>query len=174
VRNPAFWNAVKLSVAYSFGSTLLTVFIGLSLAFVTTLKVRGMRVVQALYIFPLAVSPILVGVLWSPSSIWDDVFTFTHFILGFPYVNELSPYFFFPVMILSESWEWAPLIMLVSLSVMNSTAKEIYEASTIHGASTWQVFRMIALPSVLRSPVTQFVIVLRLIDSLRAFEVPLA
>jgi multiple sugar transport system permease protein len=64
--------------------------------------------------------------------------------------------------------------MLVALSIINSQAKQISEAAELHGASAWRRFTMISLPTILRSPVMQFIIVLRLIDSLRAFEIPLA
>jgi multiple sugar transport system permease protein len=77
-------------------------------------------------------------------------------------------------MILSEGWLWAPLIMLVALSIINSQAKQIFEAAEIHGASAWRRFVMIGLPTVLRSPVMQFIVVLRMIDAMRAFEIPLA
>jgi multiple sugar transport system permease protein len=131
-------------------------------------------VLEALYVLPLAMAPIAVGVLFSPSSVWDDVQQFYHFVLGFTYFNELSPFFYFPVIIFSESWEWAPLIMLVALSVVNSMPKGLQEAADLHGASTFQKFRMVILPSILKSPVMQFVVVLRFIDAMRAFEIPLA
>jgi multiple sugar transport system permease protein len=172
--DPAFYTAIEISLAYSLGSTAICVVIGLTLTFLVTQRVRGRSIFESLFIFPMAVSPILAGVLWSPSSIWDDFFGFTHYILGLPFIDELSPVFFFPVMIVSEAWVWSPLIMLVALSVINSQAKQISEAAELHGASDWRRFVMISLPTVLRSPVMQFIIVLRLIDSLRAFEIPLA
>jgi multiple sugar transport system permease protein len=174
VSDPAFFTAIEVSLGYSIGSTIACLVIGLTLAFLVTQRVRGRSTFEALFIFPLAVSPILAGVLWSPSSIWDDIFGFTHYILGLPYIQELSPVFFYPVMIVSEAWVWSPLIMLVALSVINSQAKQLSEAAELHGASAWRRFTMISLPTVLRSPVMQFIIVLRLIDSLRAFEIPLA
>jgi ABC-type sugar transport system permease subunit len=161
-------------VAYTVGSTSICLITGLLLTFLVTQRVRGRGVFEAIYIFPLALSPIVAGVLWSPSSIWDDILTFTHFVLGLPYPDELSIFFYFPTMILSEGWLWAPLIMLVALSIINSQAKQIFEAAEIHGASAWRRFVMIGLPTVLRSPVMQFIVVLRMIDAMRAFEIPLA
>ena len=76
-------------------------------------------------------------------------------------------------MILSEAWEWSPLIMLVALSILNSQAPQVFEAAELHGASALQRFRMVGLPAILRSPVMQFIIVLRMIDAMRAFEIPL-
>jgi multiple sugar transport system permease protein len=174
VTDSSFWTAVAVSLAYTGGSTALCVVIGLALTFLVTQKVRGRSFFEGLYIFPLAISPIVAGVLWSPSSVWDDVQTFSHFILHFGYFNELNVSFYFPVMILSEAWEWSPLIMLVALSVINSQAPQIFEAAELHGASAWQRFKMVGLPTVLRSPVMQFIIILRMIDAMRAFEIPLA
>jgi len=172
--DPAFYTAIEVSVGYSIGSTVLCLGVGLGLTFLVRQRVRGRSVFEALFIFPLAVSPILAGVLWSPSSIWDDFFGFTHYILGFEYIDELSPVFFYPVMVVSESWVWAPLFMLVALSIINSQTRQISEAAELHGASDWRRFRMIEVPTVLRSPVMQFIFILRLIDALRAFEIPLA
>ena len=174
VNDPALYTAIEVSLSYSIISTVLCVLIGLGLTFLVTQKVRGRSVFEAIYIFPMALSPIIAGVLWSPSSIWDDLFTFTHSFFGLPYVDELSPVFYFPVMTFSEAWLWSPLIMLVALSVIKSQAKQVSEAAEVHGASDWKRFTMISLPTVLRSPVMQFIIVLRLIDALRAFEIPLA
>jgi ABC-type sugar transport system permease subunit len=170
----AFWSAVGVSLLYTAGSTVLCVAIGLGLTFLITQKVRGRSYFEAIYVFPLALSPIVAGVLWSPSSVWDDIQTFFHFILHLPYFNELAIGFYFPVMILSEAWEWAPLIMLVALSVVNSQSSQVFEAAELHGATAWQKFTMVALPNILRSPVMQFIIVLRMIDAMRAFEIPLA
>jgi multiple sugar transport system permease protein len=172
--DPAFWSALNISLLYSLSSTIVAVAIGLGLTFILTHQMRGRGVLEVAYVLPLAVAPIVVGVLFSPSSVWDDIQQFMHFILGLPYFNELTPYFFFPVIILSESWEWAPLIMLVALSIVNNMSKDVGEAADLHGATTLQKFRMVILPAVLKSPVMQFVVVLRFIDAMRAFEIPLA
>jgi multiple sugar transport system permease protein len=170
----AFWGALNVSLLYSLSSTLMAVGIGIGLTYILTQQFRGKGLLEMVYILPLAAAPIVVGVLFSPSSVWDDIQQFLHFQLGFAYFNELVPIFYFPVMIFSESWEWAPLILLVALSIVNSMSKDIYEAADLHGASTFQKFKMVTLPAIFKSPVMQFVVVLRFIDAMRAFEIPLA
>ena len=174
VTDKNFWNSVAVSLTYSTLSTGIAVAIGLGLTYLMSQEVRGRRVYEAIFILPLAAAPLMVGIVWGPSAVWDDFQTFTHFILGLPYFQEIQILFYFPVMSFSEAWEWAPLLMLVSLSIVRSSPKEIYEAAKLGGASSWQLFRMITVPAVLRSPVMQFVIVLRFIDAMRAFEIPLA
>jgi len=174
INDRAFWNSVAVSLLYSMGSTVLALLIGLVLAYLLTQKVRGRGLFEALMITPLAVAPIVVGVVWSPSAVWDDINAYIHFVLKLPYIDLLSPFIFFPTMLLSEAWEWSPLIMLVALSIIASVPREVFEAAAIHGASSVQVFRKVALPTILNSPVMQFVVVLRFIDAMRAFEVPFA
>jgi ABC-type sugar transport system permease subunit len=58
--------------------------------------------------------------------------------------------------------------MLVALSIVNSAPKEIYEAGRVHGASAWQLFTRVSLPTILNSPVMQFVLILRFIDAMNS------
>jgi len=154
-------------------STIVAVAIGLGLTFLVTQEFRGRGWFEGMFILPLALAPIAVGILWGPAAFWDDFQAFAHFVLGAPFFNELSILFYFPVMSASESWEWAPLFMLVSLSIINSAPKEIYEAARLHGASSWQLFTKVMVPAVLNSPVMQFVLVLRFIDAMNGFAIPL-
>ncbi|HVC26614.1 MAG TPA: sugar ABC transporter permease [Nitrososphaerales archaeon] len=171
---PTFFNTLNISLLYSLTSTILAVGIGLGLTFILTQELRGKGALEVIYILPLAVAPIVVGVLYAPSSVWDDVQQFMHFQLHMAYFQELTPSFYFPVMFFSEAWEWAPLIMLVAISIVNNMSKEVYEAADLHGASAYQKFKLLILPTVFSSPVMQFIVVLRFIDAMRAFEIPLA
>lgn len=174
VSTPTFFDTLNISLLYSLSSTILAVGLGLGLTFILSQELRGKGALEVIYILPLAVAPIVAGVLYAPSSVWDDVQQFLHFQLHMAYFQELVPSFYFPVMFFSEAWEWAPLIMLVALSIVNGMSKEVYEAADLHGASAYQKFRLLILPTVFRSPVMQFIVVLRFIDAMRAFEIPLA
>ena len=169
-----FWNSVVVSLTISALSTILAFCLGLALTFLILQATRWRGLLEAVFLAPLAMAPIAVGIVWAPSTVWDDFQTFTHLIVGLPYFNELSALFYIPVMSLSEAWEWAPLVMLVCMSIMNLTSKATYDAARLDGASAWQMFRDITIPSIVRSPVMQFVIVLQFINAMWAFEVPLA
>lgn len=169
-----FWSSVAVSLTVSALSTVLAFCLGLALVFLVMQTTRFRRILEAVFLAPLAMAPIAVGIVWAPSTVWDDVQTFTHFILGLPYFNELSALFYVPVMSLSEAWEWAPLLMLVCMGIASSTSREIYDAARLNGASAWQVFRAITIPSIVRSPVMQFVIVLQFISAMWMFDIPLA
>ncbi len=174
VSDNGFWNSVVVSLTISALSTIFAFCLGLALTFLILQASRWRGLLEAVFLAPLAMAPIAVGIVWAPSTVWDDFQTFTHLIMRLPYFNELSVLFYIPVMSLSEAWEWAPLVMLVCMSIINMTSKSIYEAARLNGASAWQVFRDITIPSIVRSPVMQFVIVLQFIDAMWVFEIPLA
>ncbi|MDG6915226.1 MAG: ABC transporter permease subunit [Nitrososphaerota archaeon] len=168
-----FWTALTVSLVVSVLSTALMFCLGLALTFLVRQATRGRRVLECVFLAPLAMAPIAVGIAWAPSTVWDDFQAFTHLVLGLPYFNELSALFYIPVMSLSIAWEWAPLVMLVCLGIVDSTS-EVEEAAALNGASAWRVFREITIPSIVRSPVMVFVMVLQFVEAMWAFEVPLA
>jgi ABC-type sugar transport system permease subunit len=174
VSDSDFWKSLSVSLTISVLSTILAFGLGLALTFLILQATRWRGLLEAVFLAPLAMAPIAVGIVWAPSTVWDDFQTFWHFTIGLPYFNELSALFYIPVMSLSEAWEWAPLVMLVCMSIISLTSKSIYDAATLNGASASQVFREITIPSIVRSPVMQFVILLQFIDAMWAFEIPLA
>jgi len=170
--DPRVYSSVGVSLAYGVGSTILCIGIGLVLTYLVTNLVRGRNFFESFFLMPLAVAPIAVGVIWAPAGFWDDINTFWHFVLHQPYFPLNNIFIAFPIVILSDAWEWAPIMMLVAISVVSGIPKEVFEAASLYGASPLQVFRRISVPTILRSRVFQFMIVLRLIDALRAFEIP--
>ena len=137
VSTPTFWNALNISLLYSLSSTILAVGIGLGLTFILSQELRGKGVLEVIYILPLAVAPIVVGVLYSPSSVWDDVQRSCTFSCTSLTSTSSLRHSTFLSMFFSEAWEWAPLIMLVALSIVNSMPKDVYEAADLHGASAY-------------------------------------
>jgi ABC-type sugar transport system permease subunit len=174
VADQSFFSAVAVSLTFSALSTVIAVAIGLGLTFLLLQRARGRNWFEGLFVLPLAVAPIAAGVIWGPAAFWDDFQSFIHYVLGIPFFQEIQIGFYFPAMSATEAWEWAPLIMLVALSIINSAPREIYDAAKVHGASSWTVFRRVMVPTVFRSPVMQFVLVLRFIDAMNSFAVPLA
>ena len=170
----AFWSALSASVLYSSGSTALSTILGLSFAYLLTLVRKGRGYFEAVFLMPLAAAPIIAGAAFAPSGFWDDLNTFWHYILGQPFFNVASYHLYFPIMILSDSWEWGPMMMLVALSILASVPKQVYEASEAFGASKWKTFRSVGLPAILNSPVMHFMIIIRFVDAMRAFEIPFA
>lgn len=171
---PDFWAALSTSVVFSSGSTVVSIALGVLFAYLLTLVRRGRGLFEAIFLMPLAAAPIVAGVAFAPSGFWDDINTFWHYVLGQPYFNVAGNHLYLLIMVLSDSWEWGPMMMLVALSVLASVPRPVYEASESFGASRWRTFRSVGLPAILNSPVFHFMIIIRFVDAMRAFEIPFA
>ena len=66
------------------------------------------------------------------------------------------------------SWRHIGYIMLLYLSGLKSVDPALKEAAAIDGATDWQIFRKIILPTM--QPVNIIILVITLIESLRAFD----
>lgn len=170
--DPDVYLAIGVSLLYAITTTVTILLIGLALTYLVTQLKRSRNFFECFFLMPLAVAPLAVGVIWDPGGFWDDIDTFWHYILHFPYFNVADPRLAYPIMVLSAGWEWAPIIMLVAIGILAGMPREIFEAASSYGASGAQVFRVLAVPAILRSRVMQFVIVLLFIDGMRAFEIP--
>ncbi len=167
-----FWESVRVTLLYVFGTVGLAFTLGLSFAILLFRDLEYRKRLQTILILPLAISPLIAGIFFSPAAIWDDINVVLKFVLGLPIINVFNPNFAFTMIVIADVWLWTPLFMLVFLSVLQSIPKETFEAADIHGASGWQTFRRITFPLILRSPVTFIIITIRSIDAFRSFEIP--
>jgi len=74
-----------------------------------------------------------------------------------------------PSLVMVETWQWSPLVMLIVLGGLAAIPTEPYESALIDGASFWQMFRFITLPLI-----TPFIFIagmIRLIDALKSFDI---
>ncbi|MFX7548989.1 ABC transporter permease subunit, partial [Acinetobacter baumannii] len=53
-----------------------------------------------------------------------------------------------PSLVLVETWQWTPLVMLIVLGGLAALPTDPYESAFIDGATQWQAFRYITLPLV--------------------------
>jgi multiple sugar transport system permease protein len=157
-----FWGALSTSLLYADGSVALSLVLGMLSAYLLTRVTKRRGIFEAILLMPLAAAPIIAGVVWAPSAVWDDLNTFWHFVLGQPLFNVTSYHLYFPIM------------MLVALSVLASVPKQVYEASEAFGASKWKAFTSVGIPAIINSPVIHFMIIIRYVDAMRAFEIPFA
>jgi multiple sugar transport system permease protein len=167
-----FWISLRVTLLYVFGSVSLAFILGLSFAVLLFRDFEYRKRLQTVLILPLAISPLIAGVFFSPAAIWDDINVVLKFVLGLPMVDVRNANFAFSLIIVADAWLWAPLFMLVFLSVLQSISKETFEAAEIHGASSFQIFKRVTFPLIIRSPVTFVIITIRTIDAFSSFEIP--
>jgi multiple sugar transport system permease protein len=169
-----FYQALVTSVVYTVLSVTSSLLLGVLAALLVHQLVRGRVVVETLFIIPLAVSPILGGIVWSPPAVWDDLNSFLHYAFSLPLIDVTDPVIYFPVMVLSETWLWSPLFMLATLVILDGFPRDGLEAAEVMGASRRHVLQMLYLPAVFRSRVIAMLVALKSVDFFRSFEIPFA
>lgn len=167
--DPSFWPAVRHNVAWLLVFVCFATPLGMLFAVLLDRGLRGSRVYQSIFFLPVMLSLALIGI------IWQIVFT-THGgllntvlghesdgidFLGDPRINLWA--------VLGEaSWRQAGYVMVLYLAGLKAVDPALKESAALDGANGWQAFWRVVFP-VMR-PVNAVILVVTVIESLRAFD----
>jgi ABC-type sugar transport system permease subunit len=82
-----------------------------------------------------------------------------------------DPPLIMPAIVIASLWLWVGFNMVYFLAALQTVDKSLEEAARIDGASAWQVFWHVTLPSMRH--VVVFVVIMTVIGSYQLFELPL-
>jgi len=173
--------SVGITLQYTFWTTVIEMFVGIGLALALEKPIRGAAVFRTIFILPLMMSPIIVGLIWR------------YMLDGrtgvMPYyverIGEIIPFLqnlgFVRHAYLADTdlalraaigvdvWQWTPFIFIIILAGLQALPDDILKAAYIDGASWWQMTTRIKLPMIL--PLIIVTLLMRVIDVFRALEV---
>jgi multiple sugar transport system permease protein len=167
---PEFWASLGRSVFFVFVAVPLEFLLGLGLALLMNEKLRGIQIIRTVMVMPLAMTPVVVGLVWL--ILYNPTFGQINYLLSLVGVEGpewlSNPTLALPAVIAVDVWQWTPFVFLVLSAALLTVPKEVIDASHVDGASGWSEFRNISFPYIRR---TAFVVVLLLfIDSWKAFD----
>ncbi|MEO1702006.1 MAG: sugar ABC transporter permease [Pseudomonadota bacterium] len=167
--DPNFWESMSVTLTFAFFVVSFEIFIGVGLALLLDRNIRGMSILRTLFILPMMIAPVVVGLMWR-YMYHPTVGTFNRTLegIGIPGVDWLGQHALMSV-IIADIWQWTPFIFILSLAALQSLPKSALEAARIDGATTWQQIIHIKLP--LMMPVLIVTGLLRLIDAFKVLEV---
>lgn len=167
--DPNFHESLGVTLRFAFFVVGLEMLIGVGLALLLDRNIRGMSVLRTLFILPMMIAPVVVGLMWR-YMYHPTVGTFNRFLddLGLPKVDWLGQHALGSV-IIADIWQWTPFIFILSLAALQSLPRSALEAARIDGATAWQQIIYIKLP--LMMPVLIVTCLLRLIDAFKVLEV---
>ena len=163
----SFWVTLKFAAVVVSAEMV----IGVGLALLLDRNIRGMSILRTVFILPMMIAPIVVGLMWRymyhPSV---GIINRTLKDLGFEPVPWLSsPEWSLQSVIIADIWQWTPFIFILALAALQSLPRSALEAARIDGATPWQQVWHIKLP--LMMPVLIVTGLLRLIDAFKVLEV---
>jgi multiple sugar transport system permease protein len=170
-QDPALFNSIKVTLIFAVFAVTAELFLGLLIAFLLEKGIKGIVVLRTVFIIPIMIAPVVVGLLWR--YLFDANFGLINHIVslfGFePIVWLGTPGLALPAVIITDIWQWTPFMFILFLAGLQSLPKDPVEAAQVDGATTWQVIRQVKLP--LLAPVIWVAVILRIIDAFRSLEV---
>ena len=169
-------NTLLFTVVFVVGCLIL----GFLLAVMLDQGLRGEGFFRSLFLFPMAISYIVTGVVWrwlmnpamgSRMSGFNLLFTY----LGLDsWVNawHTTPKWGMAAIALAAIWQMSGYTMALYLAGLRAIPHELKEAARIDGASEFQIYRRIMLP--LLAPVTLSALIILGHTSLKVFDLIIA
>jgi len=167
-----FHHALQNTLTFVVAGVTLQYLLGLGLALLLNMNLRGRRFFRISLLLPMMMSPVAVSYL-----IGRMVFSETYgpindilFKLGLPAFHwTLSATNSMLVLIGVDTWQWTPLFILILLAGLQSIPSELYEAARVDGATSWQMFRFVTFPLLL--PVSVTAILVRALEAFKVIDI---
>jgi multiple sugar transport system permease protein len=169
--DPDFWPAVRHNIVWLIEFTVLATPLGILLAVLLDRGIRGSRIYQSIFFLPVMLSLALIGIIWQV--IYSPQFGLINGILHKTTPNDAINWLGNPrlnlwAVLVEATWRQAGYVMVLYLAGLKAFDPALREAAALDGANGWQMFWRVTFP-VLR-PINNVIIVVTVIESLRAFD----
>ena len=168
-----FWGGLGNTLIFVFVGVALQYALGLGLAMLLTQKVVGRRFFRVLFLIPMMITPVAVAYVMKmvlnfqigPLSPLAKALGFSEL----PWFSDANLSRL--LVIIGDSWQWTPFIIIVLLAGLEALPHEPFEAAQVDGATPWQMFTHITFPMLL--PISSGVILIRMVEAFKIVDMPI-
>src|SRR5258706_9044661 len=166
-----FVESVWHTLVYTALSVALPLLLGTlaAVGFHAKFPMRGF--LRGLFILPMMATPVAIALVWT--MMFHPQLGILNYLLSLvglpPQLWVFHPATVIPSLVLVETWQWTPLVMLIVLGGLAAIPAEPYESAQIDGATRWQIFRYISLPLIM--PFLIIASMIRMIDAVKSFDI---
>jgi len=170
--DPRMWHSLGVTSAYTVICLVAQLALGLGIALLLDRDRRGYGVLRALMTLPLVVPPAVTGLMFLLMLDGQfGVLTYYGVMLGIldraqPLLGD--PTFAIAGVMLADTWQWTPFMVLIFLAGLRALPKDPFEAAAIDGANAFQIFWRLTVPMLGR--VAAVAILIRGIDLFRIYD----
>jgi multiple sugar transport system permease protein len=170
--DPRFWRAVLNTFIFLGIHVPLQIATALALALALNRPLAGRGFWRAAFFLPVVISGAVVAILWSNLYANDVGLINTLLVrLGLSPVPWLTdPHTAMPAIAVMVTWKNVGFYVIIYLAGLQYIPRSCQEAIELEGASSWQRFRFLTLPSLL--PQTILVVTLSTINGFQLFIEP--
>ncbi len=169
--DPRFWDAFGRTMAFTVGTVVVQTVLGVALAVLLHRELRLRGLLRSVMLMPMIATPVAIALIWR-LMFQPDLGIFNQILnaFGLPGSTWLAnEKLALPLLAVVDTWEWTPLIALITLAGLTALPAEPLEAAQIDRANAWQRFWYVTLPMV--RPVIVVALVFRLIDAIKTFDI---
>ncbi len=172
LNDPIVWKALLNSLYLTLGALLIQLPVGLVIAVLLSIGLRGSNLLKTIYFTPVMLSTAVLGILWG--QIYDPNFglinslltniglgSWTQAWLGDESTALLS-------VIAVVAWQFIGFYVVVYFAALQNISDEVLEAARMEGASEWKIFYQVQIPLIW--PTITFTVLNCVINSLKYFD----
>lgn len=170
----AFRSTIWHTVVFTVSSVTLETVLGLAIALVIHSNFRGRGGVRTAMLVPWAIPTVVSASMWQwmyhdVFGVVNDILVYRLHVLDQKVAWLANPATALPAIIAVDVWKTTPFMALLLLAGLQLIPGDVYEASTVDGASKVQQFFQITLP--LLKPALLVALIFRTLDAFRVFDV---
>lgn len=167
-QDPLFWTSMFNTIYYMVLAVGLATIVGIGLAMLLNLKVRGMAVYRTIFYLPSVTPLVALSIVWlwlynSQYGIINNALS----AIGLPTIGWLSDPAWAKIgLVLVSLWGVGGAV-IIYLAGLQDIPQDLYEAAEIDGANSWDKTMNVTLP--LLSPVILFNVITGMIGAFQYF-----
>jgi multiple sugar transport system permease protein len=166
-----FQNAVWRTLVFTFVGVTAQTILGVALALVFNRDFMGRGFFRTIFMMSMVATPVSIALVWmAVMDINTGILSYVTGLIWNSRIGWLSDRsIVLYSLILIDTWQWTPFIMLITLAGLSALPSEPYEAAQIDGASGLQMFWYLTLPML--RPTLMVALMFRSIDALKTFDI---
>ena len=170
-KDDRFYDALWNTLVFTVGTLVPTIVLGLLLALLMQKAFKGSGIVKFILFSPWITPTVAISIVWT--WIYDPDTGIANAVLEFLHLPALqwikSSETAMLAVIIVTVWKSLGYAMIFYLSALEKVPGELYEASGLDGAKSWQRFRDVTLPALKPSITTS--IIMRMIAAIQVWSI---
>ncbi len=166
-----FWESLWHTLIFTVLAVVAPLFLGTLAALIFDAQFPGRGFLRGVFVMPMMATPVAIALVWT--MMFHPQLGVLNYLLSLVGIGPqewiYNRYSVIPSLVLVETWQWTPLIMLIVLGGLAALPREPYESAEIDGANAWQKFRYLTLPMI--APFLMIGVIIRAIDAIKSFDI---
>ncbi|TCS03174.1 MULTISPECIES: sugar ABC transporter permease [unclassified Rhizobium] len=166
-----FWESLWHTALYTFLAVVAPLFLGTLAALIFDAQFPFRGLLRGIFVMPMMATPVAIALVWT--MMFHPQLGVLNYLLSLIGIGPQEWIYnqnsVIPSLVLVETWQWTPLIMLIVLGGLAAVPREPYESAEIDGANAWQKFRYLTLPMI--APFLMIGVIIRSIDAVKSFDI---